>query len=151
MHFKKKGILFLLMSPLLWSQTSPVSIDSLKTQNLEEVVVIDSRLPLKRSQSGRIVERIEAPTLARFQGMDLAEVLRSKVGIDLLGSRSQLGQNLTTSIRGGRNDQVLILIDGIRVNDPSRIGTDFDLNYLPLEAIETIEILKGAAGTLYGS
>ena len=44
--------------------------------------------------------------------MDLAEVLRSRAGIDILGSRSQLGQNLTTSIRGGRNDQVLILIGG---------------------------------------
>ncbi len=83
--------------------------------------------------------------------MDLAEVLRSRAGIDILGSRSQLGQNLTTSIRGGRNDQVLILIDGVRVNDASRIGTDFDLNFLPLEAIESIEILKGASGTLYGS
>ena len=151
MSLKWQGILFLLVSPLLWSQASPERIDSLKTQNLEEVVVIDSRLPLKRSQSGRIVERIDARTLSRFQGLDLAEVLRSKAGIDLLGSRSQLGQNLTTSIRGGRNDQVLILIDGIRVNDPSRIGTDFDLNFLPLEAIESIEILKGAAGTLYGS
>ena len=126
-------------------------MDSLNIQALDEVIVIDSRFPLKRSQSGRIVEKIDAQEIERFQGLDLAELLRTRGGIDILGSRSQLGQNLTTSIRGGRNDQVLILIDGVRVNDPSRIGTDFDLNFLPLEAIASIEILKGAAGTLYGS
>lgn len=136
---------------LLYAQESTVVTDSLNTQILDEVVVIDSRFPLKRSQSGRMVEKIDGETLQMFQGLDLAEVLRSRAGIDILGSRSQLGQNLTTSIRGGRNDQVLILVDGVRVNDPSRIGTDFDLNFLPLDAIAAIEILKGAAGTLYGS
>lgn len=151
MNILLRGLSILFMSPFLWGQTNGVDSDSLNIQNLDEVVLIDSRFPLKRSQSGRIVEKIDSETLRKFQGMDLAEVLRSRAGIDILGSRSQLGQNLTTSIRGGRNDQVLILIDGVRVNDASRIGTDFDLNFLPLEAIESIEILKGASGTLYGS
>ena len=135
MNFRKTGILFLFLTTPLWSQTNSAVVDSLNTQTLDEVVVIDSRFPLKRSQSGRIVEKIDAQEIERFQGLDLAELLRTRGGIDILGSRSQLGQNLTTSIRGGRNDQVLILIDGVRVNDPSRIGTDFDLNFLPLEAI----------------
>ena len=55
------------------------------------------------------------------------------------------------SIRGGRNRQVLILIDGIRVSDPSRIDNDFDINLLNIEMIESIEIVKGATSTLYGS
>ena len=126
-------------------------IDTIATQNLDEVVIADSRMPLKRSQSGRIVERISSKEIEKFQGQDLAELLRSRSGIDILGSRSQLGQNLTTSIRGGRNNQVLILVDGVRVNDPSRPSADFDLNFLPLASIASIEILKGAAGTLYGS
>ena len=132
MNILLRGLPILFMSPFLWGQTNGVDSDSLNIQNLDEVVLIDSRFPLKRSQSGRIVEKIDTETLRKFQGMDLAEVLRSRAGIDILGSRSQLGQNLTTSIRGGRNDQVLILIDGVRVNDASRIGTDFDLNFLPL-------------------
>ena len=57
----------------------------------------------------------------------------------------------TFSIRGGRNNQVLILIDGVRVSDPSRISNDFDLNLLNLADIVSIEIVKGAASTLYGS
>ena len=58
---------------------------------------------------------------------------------------------MTFSIRGGRNNQVLILVDGVRVSDPSRISNDFDLNLLNLADIVSIEIVKGAASTLYGS
>jgi vitamin B12 transporter len=68
-----------------------------------------------------------------------------------LGSQTYAGQNKTVSLRGGRNRQVLILIDGVRVSDPSRIDNDFDLNFLNLDQIESIEILKGASSTLYGS
>ena len=55
------------------------------------------------------------------------------------------------AIRGSNNNQVLVLVDGIRVSDPSRIGNDFDLNFLSLDQIDSIEILKGGASTLYGS
>ena len=54
-------------------------------------------------------------------------------------------------IRGGRNHQVLILIDGIPVTDASGISLSYDLRLLPVEQIESIEIMKGASSTLYGS
>ncbi|MBT6567798.1 MAG: hypothetical protein HON19_02695, partial [Flavobacteriales bacterium] len=55
MNFRKTGILFLFLTTPLWSQTNSAVMDSLNTQRLDEVVVIDSLFPLKRSQSGRIV------------------------------------------------------------------------------------------------
>ena len=55
------------------------------------------------------------------------------------------------AIRGSNNYQVLILVDGVRVSDPSRIDNDFDFNFLSLDQIDSIEILKGGASTLYGS
>jgi vitamin B12 transporter len=69
----------------------------------------------------------------------------------VIGKNLYSGQNTTISIRGGRNRQVLILIDGVRVSDPSRIESDFDINALSIEMIESIEIVKGAASSLYGS
>ena len=54
-------------------------------------------------------------------------------------------------VRGGRNRQVLVLIDGIQVNDPSELSGGYDLRLLNLNQIESIEIIKGAASTLYGS
>ena len=93
---------------------------------LEEVVVVDSRFEIKRSQSGKNVIKISEKELRDFQGNSLSELLQTYGGINIIGSRSAAGQNLNFSIRGGRNRQVLILIDGVRVSDPSRIDNDFD-------------------------
>ncbi len=119
--------------------------------NLEEVVVSDSKFELKRSQSGKVIIKITEEELQKYQGRGLVELLQTYGGINIIGGRSAAGQNLNFSIRGGRNRQVLILIDGVRVSDPSRIDNDFDLNFLNLADIISIEILKGATSTLYGS
>ena len=123
----------------------------LATKYLDEVVVLDSRLPLKRSQSGKTVVRIDQKQIERFNGRNLSELLDTQAGISVLGNRSITGQNLRMAIRGSNNYQVLILVDGVRVSDPSRIDNDFDLNFLSLDQIDLIEVLKGGASTLYGS
>lgn len=124
---------------------------SVQPTALEEVVLTDSRFPLKRSQSGKPIVKINREEISKFQGLGLSELIRQYAGIEIIGSQSYAGQNKTISFRGGRNRQVLILIDGVRVADPSRIDTDFNLNFLSLDQIESIEILKGASSTLYGS
>lgn len=135
----------------LSAQTVEQDSLSQNTTALEEVVVSDSRFPLKRSQSGKPIIKIESEELSKFQGLGLSELLRQYAGIEIIGSQSYAGQNKTISLRGGRNRQVLILIDGVRVADPSRIDTDFNLNFLSLDQIQSIEIMKGASSTLYGS
>lgn len=124
---------------------------TIKQTNLEEVVVLDSKVELKRSQSGKVTIKITEKELQNYRGRSVSELLQTYSGINIIGSRSSVGQNLNFSIRGGRNRQVLILIDGVRVSDPSRIDNDFDLNFLNLEDITSIEIVKGAVSTLYGS
>ncbi|WP_417444789.1 TonB-dependent receptor plug domain-containing protein [Joostella sp.] len=120
-------------------------------QQLEEVVVSDSRFSLKRENSGKTVIKISQEELQRNQGRSVAEVINTKSGIEINGSRSNAGQNLSYFVRGGNNRQVLVLIDGIQVSDPSQIAMDFDLRLLDLNQIESIEIVKGAASTLYGN
>lgn len=154
MYFKNRYFFLpLLCSGLFCLNAQTVNKDSLslRTTALEEVVVSDSRFPLKRTQSGKPIIKIEAEELSKFQGLGLSELLRQYAGIEIIGSQSYAGQNKTLSLRGGRNRQVLILIDGLRVADPSRIDTDFNLNFLSIDQIESIEIMKGASSTLYGS
>ena len=129
------------------------SLDSLavSTNYLDEVVVTDSRFALKRSQSGKTVVKINSEEIQQFSGLGLGVLLSTQLGIDVIGKNTHSGQNQTLSIRGGRNRQVLILIDGIRVSDPSRIDNDFDINLLNIDIIDSIEIVKGAASSLYGS
>ena len=128
------------------------SLDStLEIKKLDEVVVTDSRVPLKRSQSGKPVIKIKEKEIAQFQGLGLSALLKQYAGIEIIGSQAYAGQNKTVSLRGGRNRQVVLLVDGIRISDPSRIDNDFDINYLTLDQIASIEIVKGASSTLYGS
>ncbi|WP_340076839.1 TonB-dependent receptor plug domain-containing protein [Leptobacterium sp. I13] len=122
-----------------------------KVEELDEVVVADSRFELKREHSGKTVIKITAEELERNQGKSVAEIINTKSGFEINGSRSNAGQNLSYFVRGGNNRQVLIMIDGIQVSDPSQIANDYDLRLLSVSQIESIEIVKGAASTLYGN
>ena len=55
------------------------------------------------------------------------------------------------SPEGCRGRQVLVLIDGVRVSDPSSFSQEYDLRLLSAANIENIEIIKGASSTLYGA
>ncbi|WP_339656260.1 TonB-dependent receptor [uncultured Maribacter sp.] len=125
--------------------------DSINTLQLDEVVVSDSRFELKRENSGKTVISISKKELEQNQGRTVAEIINTKSGIEINGTRSYAGQNLSTYVRGGNNRQVLVIIDGIQVSDPSGTSADYDLRLLNTSQIESIEILKGAASTLYGN
>lgn len=138
----------LLCSGLLCAQNSDVEPE---TQSLSEVVIIDSRFDLKRQNSGKVVAKITEEELAKTPGQTLPAVIGRISGIEITGTRGNSGQNLGYYVRGGRNRQVVIMVDGIQMNDPSSIASDFDLRLLPLSRVKSIEIIKGAASTLYGS
>ncbi len=125
--------------------------DSTKVEQLGEVVLTDSRFSLKRENSGKTIIKINAATLEKNQGQSVAQIINAQSGIEINGSRSNGGQNLSYIIRGGNNMQVLVLIDGIQVSDPSQVASDYDLRLLDVNQIESIEIVKGAASTLYGN
>lgn len=125
--------------------------DSTKVQQLNEVVVTDSRFELKRENSGKTVIKISSQEIENNQGRNLSELINTKSGIEINGSRSAEGTNLGYYVRGGSNRQVLVLIDGVQINDPSIVANDFDLRLIDLNTVESIEIVKGAASTLYGN
>ncbi|MGB5498583.1 MAG: TonB-dependent receptor plug domain-containing protein [Maribacter sp.] len=125
--------------------------DSIKTQILNEVVVSDSRFELKRENSGKTIIKINAEELQHNQGRSLAEIINKKSGIEIAGSRGREGTILGVFARGGRGRQVLVLVDGVRVSDPSSFSQEYDLRLLSAANIESVEILKGAASTLYGT
>ena len=136
-----------------FAQTLPIAIgtDSTKVEKLDEVVVTDSRFQLKRENSGKVITKITSKDLEKLQGQSIAEIIGRTVGVEVNGVRSNAGQNLSYFIRGGRNRQVLILIDGIQVTDASQIANDYDLRLLNPDQVESIEILKGASSALYGT
>lgn len=136
----------LLCTGLFYGQQKETAIDT-----LDEVVLIDSKFKLKREKSGKVITKITAKQLERSGGQSLPEVINRVSGIEINGARSNDGQNLGYYVRGGRNRQVVILVDGIQLSDPSSISNDFDLRLLPIDQVASIEIIKGASSTLYGS
>ena len=122
-----------------------------RIEELEEIVISDSKFELEREKSGKVITKITKQELERSQGQSVATVLNRVAGIEINGNSSAPGQSLGYFIRGGRNRQVVIRVDGITVSDPSTITGEFDLRLLSVDQIEEIEILKGASSTLYGS
>ena len=135
-----------LCAGLSYSQQTETEIES-----LDEVVLIDSKFELKRENSGKVVAKITAEELERSRGQSIPEIINRVSGIEINGSRSADGINLGYYVRGGRNRQVVIMVDGVQLSDPSAISNDFDLRLLPLDQVASIEIIKGASSTLYGS
>jgi len=123
----------------------------LSGEQLVEVVITDSKFKLKREHSGKVITKITQNELQHLQGKTIAEIINATAGIEINGTKSNAAQNLSYFVRGGRNRQVLIVIDGIAVTDASQIANDYDLRLLDANQVESIEILKGASSTLYGS
>lgn len=141
--------LFVLMSASLFAQKKEVVLPV--SNELDEVVVSDSKFALAKEKSGKVIVKITADDLKKRPGQSVASVLNTVAGIEINGSQSNAGKNLGYYVRGGRNRQTLILIDGIPVTDASNINLEYDLRLIPVEQVESIEIMKGAASTLYGS
>lgn len=133
------------------ASTSVMAQEQATIQQLDEVVVSDSRFALKRENSGKTVLKITAEELERSQGKTVAEIINAKSGFSIAGTTSREGAVLGVYARGGRGRQVLIVIDGVRVSDPSSVGQEYDLRLLSVASIASIEIVKGAASTLYGT
>lgn len=119
--------------------------------SLEEVVITSNKYRKKQSETGKVITIISREQLEKSGGRTLGELLNTVSGTTIIGANNILGTNQTVSIRGASAGNVLILLDGIPVNDPSVISNYFDLNFITSGQVERIEILKGGQSTLYGS
>jgi vitamin B12 transporter len=118
---------------------------------LDEVIIADNKLELPRAKKTKRVIRLGSKELQAYAGQSVATLINNLSGIEITGSRSVIGQNMNIAARGGNNRQVLILIDGVPINDPSLPNSEFDLRLLNLNDIESIEVVKGPSSVVYGS
>jgi len=122
-----------------------------KREKLDEVVISATKFNLKKENTGKVIYKISQEEIQRNAGRSVIELLNNLPGIEIRGTNSTPGEPRNTYIRGGRSRQVLVLIDGVPVSDPTLIEQSYDLRLLSLDQIESIEVLKGASSTLYGS
>jgi vitamin B12 transporter len=120
-------------------------------EQLNEVVVTATKFAIKKEHVGKIIYQITPEEIENQKGKTVAEILDNIAGISINGSNSSAGKDKSIYIRGGRDRHVIVLIDGVSVSDPSGVNTTFDLRLLSLNQIESIEVMNGAASTLYGT
>jgi iron complex outermembrane receptor protein len=112
---------------------------------LDTVVVVASRADT-RARSSRSVAVITRADIAASPARTIPELLASSLGVDVY---SRSAAQADVSIRGSTADQVLMLVDGVRVSDVQSSHYVSDLT-VPLDAIERIEVLRGVASAVYG-
>lgn len=115
----------------------------------EEVIVSASRVPLNPREIGSAVTVVTAEDLKREQVTFLKDVFQDIAGLQISSDRP--GDLTSVSIRGSDNDQVLYLIDGIELGDPSSTSTQYQSDHLTTADIARVEVLRGNQSSLYGS
>ncbi len=122
--------------------------DTIKEQELDEVVVSAQLGPALQSQLMRVVQVITRTEIEQSPVQDIAGLLESTRGIDIR-KRGTFGMQADVSIRGGTFDQTLILLNGINITDPQTGHHNLNLP-IDLQSIERIEILQGAGARIFG-
>ncbi|MAW16158.1 MAG: TonB-dependent receptor plug domain-containing protein [Flavobacteriaceae bacterium] len=138
------------MNRFYFSALVPIVVvfSSLAQTPLDEVVVSSPRLNVLFSDDSKSVTVITAEQIDDTPVSNLVDLLRFQSGIDIRRQGIE-GTQADVYLRGGTFDQVLLLIDGIRVDDP-QTGHHTLNSALPLDVIERIEIVKGPAARIYG-
>ncbi len=114
------------------------------------ITVVATGLRSRIDQTGQSVSVIGADEIAAIQGPDLTRVLERLPGINITRNGS-LGSFTGVRLRGADAEQLLVLIDGVRVNDPSSPGGGFDFGSLLSGGIAKIELLRGSNSVVWGS
>ncbi len=121
------------------------------TKNLDPVTVTANKIEQKQSTTGKVVTVISKEQLEKSSGKTVAQVLNEQAGLVIAGAYNNFGSVQTVYMRGASSGRVLILVDGVPVNDPSFINNEYDLNFFSINEVERIEVCRGAQSTLYGS
>jgi iron complex outermembrane receptor protein len=120
-----------------------------KEVTLDEVEVTGSRAPLALGQAARMVTVLSREDVQAAPVQSINDLLKYAVGVDVR-QRGPLGAQTDVSIRGGTQEQIAVLLNGINICDPQTGHNSFDLP-CDLSDIVRIEVLEGPAGRAYGT
>lgn len=148
----RKNTVISLTAALLAANISfavPAFADDLQTYNLDTMVVTAQRESKRDVDTPASVTTVSQKQLAETGASNLFDALRLQSGVTTYsygGSQSLGGMNAKILMRGA-NKGTVVMIDGV----PANINETYYLDSIPVESIARVEIVKGAASTLYGS
>ncbi|TAK47856.1 MAG: TonB-dependent receptor [Xanthobacteraceae bacterium] len=117
---------------------------------IPEVVVTADRSPESIERTGSAINVVHGADLAKSNPLSMVDALRAVPGLDVTETGGP-GATASVRLRGTNPGQTLVLIDGVRANDPGAAGGDYDFSMFPAGAIDRVEVLRGPQSALYGS
>jgi len=139
----------LAISSIVSAQADENTIDSNQSNNLQEVVVTASLAPVQLQQTGNAVYVISSDDIERSHASVVSDLLRDVPGV-AINRGGVLGSTTQLRMRGSEGNHVLVLVDGMEVNDGSQ-GDEFNWAHMPAAGIERIEVVSGAQSVIWGS
>ncbi|MCD6460947.1 TonB-dependent receptor [bacterium] len=114
------------------------------------IIVSATKLNTPYKEIGSAVTVIDAEHIKNTKKTNVINLLEEVPGLTV--SRNGVhGQVSSVFIRGAESDHTMMLIDGVKVNDPVNPARSFDFGQLETTNVEKIEVLRGPQSTLYGS
>jgi len=134
----------------LCASAMSLALPVIAAESGDTMVVTASATEQNLKDAPASISVITQEDLQRKPVQNLKDVLRDVPGVQLT---SEGDNRKGVSIRGLDSSYTLILIDGKRVNSRNAVfrHNDFDLNWVPVDAIERIEVVRGPMSSLYGS
>lgn len=136
---------------ILLSSLSHVLTTQAQTTNdsqLPNMVVTATRSEQDTSELAAGATVYTRKDIERLQVNTLPDLLKNSIGIDI-SQTGGYGKATSVYMRGTNADHVLVLIDGIKVGSVSLGQTPFE--FIPIDQIERVEIIRGPQSSLYGS
>ncbi len=116
----------------------------------QTIIVTANRTQRAISQVGESVTVIGQEEIVKRQPTEVLDMLRTVPGVTFHRSGG-IGTSSGVSIRGAQSDQTVVLIDGVKLNDPASPGGGFNFGPLMTGNIAGIEVVRGSQSVLYGS
>ncbi|MCD6543031.1 MAG: TonB-dependent receptor [Flavobacteriaceae bacterium] len=141
----KLKIIFFIVFGLCYSN---VFSQKNKIEKLDEIILTSNRIKVPFSENSRTIHIISREDIQNSTANNVADLLQQFTGVDVR-RRGIDGMQSDLYIRGGSFDQTLVLIDGIKTENPQTGHHTMNM-MISIENIERIEIIKGPAARIYG-
>ncbi|HET7180577.1 MAG TPA: TonB-dependent receptor plug domain-containing protein, partial [Chryseosolibacter sp.] len=138
-----------LLSMLIISVTAPAQ-DSTKVTMLRAVAISATRTEQPLIEIPRSVTVITSDVIEKSAYSSLGDLLNAETGLYVVGAGQTPGTNQNIFMRGASSNQLAVLVDGVRVTDPSSPNSAIDLSEISLTNVDRVEIIRGSHSTMYG-
>lgn len=145
-----KICLFAAVSAASLSTATMAFADDTAPTDVGELVITATRNPQPIEKVGQSITVVGPAEIKESQAVALTELLSTTPGVSF-SRNGGIGGSTALRIRGAESDQTVVVIDGVKLNDPSSTGGGYNFANMLAGDIERIEVLRGAQSTLWGS